>query len=90
MGQFQYISDENNTVTSVIIPIDLWQTIEAERNRFSNNRKKHAAKKSGNSKIQGSDKKKPRNFGRMGSKVKIIGDIIAPVCDAKEWEVLGI
>ena len=27
----QYVSDENGDTTSVIIPIDLWREIEAER-----------------------------------------------------------
>ncbi len=31
MGRIQYISDENNHVTGVIVPIDLWREIESER-----------------------------------------------------------
>jgi hypothetical protein len=31
MGQVQYISDENNNITGVIVPIDLWREIESER-----------------------------------------------------------
>ncbi len=31
MGQIQYISDENNNVTGVIVPIDLWREIESEK-----------------------------------------------------------
>jgi PHD/YefM family antitoxin component YafN of YafNO toxin-antitoxin module len=31
MGQIQYISDENNQVTGVIVPIDLWREIESEK-----------------------------------------------------------
>lgn len=31
MGQIQYISDENNQVTGVIVPIDLWQEIQSEK-----------------------------------------------------------
>jgi len=31
MGQVQYISDENNTVTAVIVPIDLWHELQAEK-----------------------------------------------------------
>ena len=31
MGQAQYISDENNTVTAVIVPIDLWHELQAEK-----------------------------------------------------------
>lgn len=31
MGQIQYICDENNKVTGVIVPIDLWREIESEK-----------------------------------------------------------
>ncbi len=31
MGQIQYISDENNKVTRVIVPIDLWREIQSEK-----------------------------------------------------------
>lgn len=31
MGQIQYIADENNNVTGVIVPIDLWQEIQSEK-----------------------------------------------------------
>jgi len=31
MGQIQYISDEDNKITGVIVPIDLWREIESER-----------------------------------------------------------
>lgn len=31
MGQIQYISDENNQVTWVIVPIDLWQELQSEK-----------------------------------------------------------
>jgi len=31
MGQIQYISDENNKVTGVIIPIELWQELQSEK-----------------------------------------------------------
>ncbi len=31
MGQIQYIADENNTITGVIVPIDLWQEIQSEK-----------------------------------------------------------
>jgi len=31
MGQIQYISDEKNHVTGVIVPIDLWRAIESEK-----------------------------------------------------------
>ena len=31
MGQVQYISDENNKVTGVIVPIDLWHELQAEK-----------------------------------------------------------
>jgi PHD/YefM family antitoxin component YafN of YafNO toxin-antitoxin module len=31
MGEIQYISDEQNNVTAVIVPIDLWQEIQAEK-----------------------------------------------------------
>ena len=31
MNQIQYISDENNNITGVIVPIDLWRKIESEK-----------------------------------------------------------
>ncbi|MBN1931679.1 MAG: prevent-host-death protein [Desulfobacterales bacterium] len=31
MNQIQYISDENNNITGVIVPIDLWREIESEK-----------------------------------------------------------
>ena len=31
MGQIQYISDEQNNITGVIVPIELWREIEAEK-----------------------------------------------------------
>jgi hypothetical protein len=31
MGQIQYISDENNQVTGVIVPIDLWRQLQSEK-----------------------------------------------------------
>ena len=31
MAQIQYISDEENKVTGVIVPIDLWHEIESEK-----------------------------------------------------------
>jgi hypothetical protein len=31
MGQIQYISDENNNITGVIVFIDLWREIESEK-----------------------------------------------------------
>ena len=31
MGQIQYISDEHNNVTGVIVPIDLWKEIQSEK-----------------------------------------------------------
>jgi hypothetical protein len=31
MGQIQYISDENHNVTGVIVPIDLWRELQAEK-----------------------------------------------------------
>ena len=31
MGQIQYISDENNNITGVIVPIELWREIESEK-----------------------------------------------------------
>ena len=31
MGQIQYISDEKNNITGVIVPIDLWQEIQSEK-----------------------------------------------------------
>jgi len=31
MGNIQYISDAQDNVTGVIVPIDLWQEIESEK-----------------------------------------------------------
>jgi hypothetical protein len=31
MGQIQYIADENNNITGVIVPIDLWREIQSEK-----------------------------------------------------------
>lgn len=31
MAQVQYISDENATVTGVIVPIDLWHELQSEK-----------------------------------------------------------
>jgi PHD/YefM family antitoxin component YafN of YafNO toxin-antitoxin module len=31
MNEIQYISDENNNVTAVIVPIDLWREIASEK-----------------------------------------------------------
>ena len=31
MGQVQYISDENNTITAVIVPIELWHELQSEK-----------------------------------------------------------
>ncbi|MBD3251761.1 prevent-host-death protein [Candidatus Uhrbacteria bacterium] len=31
MTQIQYISDENDNVTGVIIPIELWQELQSEK-----------------------------------------------------------
>ena len=31
MDHIQYISDEQNNVTAVIVPIDLWKEIESEK-----------------------------------------------------------
>jgi len=31
MDQIQYISDENNNITGVIVPIDLWQELQSEK-----------------------------------------------------------
>ena len=31
MGQIPYIADENNNITGVIVPIDLWQEIQSEK-----------------------------------------------------------
>jgi len=31
MDHIQYISDEQNNVTGVIVPIDLWKEIESEK-----------------------------------------------------------
>ncbi len=31
MGQIQYISDENDNITGVIVPIELWREIQSEK-----------------------------------------------------------
>jgi PHD/YefM family antitoxin component YafN of YafNO toxin-antitoxin module len=31
MGRIQYISDENNKITGVIVPVDLWRKIQSEK-----------------------------------------------------------
>ena len=31
MGHVQYISDENNKVTGVIVPIELWHELQSEK-----------------------------------------------------------
>ena len=31
MGQIQYISDENDKVTGVIVPIKLWEELQSEK-----------------------------------------------------------
>ena len=31
MDQIQYISDEQNNITGVIVPIELWREIESEK-----------------------------------------------------------
>ena len=31
MNEIQYISDENNNITAVIVPIDLWREIASEK-----------------------------------------------------------
>lgn len=31
MGHLQYIADENNKITGVIVPIDLWNEIKSEK-----------------------------------------------------------
>jgi len=31
MGQIQYISDDQDKVTGVIVPIDLWREIQSEK-----------------------------------------------------------
>jgi len=31
MGSIQYISDENNQITGVIVPIDLWRELQGEK-----------------------------------------------------------
>jgi PHD/YefM family antitoxin component YafN of YafNO toxin-antitoxin module len=31
MEQIQYISDENNKVTGVIVPIELWRELQSEK-----------------------------------------------------------
>lgn len=74
MEQVQYISDENNNITAVIVPIDFWKEIRLKKDVPESGGKKDSS----------------RNFGRMRDKVKIIGDVISPVSDESEWEVLGL
>jgi hypothetical protein len=31
MGQIQYISDENDKITGIIVPIELWREIQSEK-----------------------------------------------------------
>ncbi|MBW1928937.1 MAG: prevent-host-death protein [Deltaproteobacteria bacterium] len=31
MNRIQYITDENNNITGVIVPIDLWREIQSEK-----------------------------------------------------------
>lgn len=31
MDEIQYISDENNKITGVIVPIELWEEIQSEK-----------------------------------------------------------
>ena len=31
MGQVQFISDENNIITAVLVPIELWHELQAEK-----------------------------------------------------------
>jgi hypothetical protein len=31
MGQLQYTADENNNITGIIVPIDLWNGIQSEK-----------------------------------------------------------
>ena len=31
MGQVQYSSDENNIITAVLVPIELWHELQAEK-----------------------------------------------------------
>ncbi len=31
MGRIQYISDENDKITGVIVPIELWREIQSEK-----------------------------------------------------------
>ncbi len=31
MGQIRYISDENDKITGVIVPIELWREIQSEK-----------------------------------------------------------
>jgi len=90
MEQVQYISDENNNITGVIVPIGFWQELELVRGRVSIKMKNHETKNAGSMKPEGLVGKKLRNFGRMGERVKIVGDIISPVSDENEWEVLRI
>ena len=31
MGEVQYISDDHNNITGVIVPIDLWRELQSEK-----------------------------------------------------------
>ncbi|MEE4356655.1 MAG: hypothetical protein V2I97_09300 [Desulfococcaceae bacterium] len=74
MEQIQYVSDENSNITAVIVPIDFWKRMELKKDCPETGEGREAC----------------RNFGKMRDKVKIIGDVISPVSDESEWEVLGL
>ncbi len=85
MEQVQYVSDENNNVTSVIVPIGFWEKIKSEKSNLS-------VKKNNEIKDEEDMKKgkQSRNFGTMRDNVKIIGDIISPVSNENDWEAIKI
>ena len=85
MEQVQYVSDENNNVTSVIVPIGFWKKIKSEKGNLS-------VKKNNEIKDEEDMKKgkQSRNFGTMRDNVKIIGDIISPVSNENDWEAIKI
>jgi hypothetical protein len=50
MAKVQYIIDNKNNVTGVIVPIDLWRKIQEhkkELNLFKSGRKKHPEEETG-------------------------------------------
>jgi len=88
MEKIQYISDANNNVTGVILPIRFWQKIDLDKDCLSAKKGTQEKKSSESSKPEGFAERYSRNFGRLRDKVKIVGDIVSPVSGENEWEVL--